>query len=796
MSFGHVIGATVVLIALTVGVTGCGNSNEMSQEEVQYLSHLDQAEFYRRQGELKASTLEARNAIALQPEKAKPYLLIIRNMLSAGDALNAERQLNKLLENISKSSMSPKEADAASLIGSEASLMLGHHQAALEALNDLQSSDPETQFDAAVLKGRIHLANNSFEQAQTAFLAAQNLDKNSALPLVGLSRIAYANKNPSKARQFLDSAEEINPHDSELWLWKAQLAHLEGEFSVAEDAYVRALEDIGQYDVMTYRKYQTISALIDVLRSQGKSSEAFVYEEVLATSGPGMIKTNLTAASEAYHSGDLNNASRYLEEVLALAPGHMQSSLMLGIVRFRQGRMQDAEDLLAPIVDEIDKDGPKKLLAATRLQLRNIVGATEILDDLSDRHEDPEALALVGIVSLANGEIESGRRLIEKSLSLKPDNHELRLRFVGFLIQHGDFNLAEEQANLLLRDKIYTDQARMLLVQSNLLRDDLPAATSLADAWLAKSPNNVHALVSRGQVAAKSGQTAEALKYFDEAMTNGPQDVEPLVADSYHSMAMAELVDGSIDQASTILRRGMTLFPDNQKIALQTATLLFRQGKNEEALKTLGDIRQRHPNSSRPLIIEAAFLTSQNRHQEAAETLRLALSKERSASTELAYARALQRAGNVDGAVNALETSLEAFPDEPQLMNDLAMLYQASEREQEAIFTYERALEHSQDNALALNNLAWLYHQRNDKRALNLARKAFEMTPKNASIADTYGWILFQEGAVQDGLQLLEQAHELKPDSKEIALHLAEAYRATNQTKKAQRVLESQEGEP
>lgn len=795
MSLGQKFSTVIALVALAVGMAGCGNSNEMSQEEVQYLGHLDQAKFYRKQGELKASTLEARNAIAIQPEEAKPYLLIIRNMLSAGDALNAERQLIKLLENIPKSSMPLKEANEASLIRSEASLLQGHHEAALNALSDLQSPDLEAQFGAAQLTGRIHLANNSLKQAEMAFLEAQTLDNNSALPLVGLSRVAFAQNDPDLVQQLINGAEKLNPNEPDLWLWKAQLAHLEKNFPVAEDAYIRALEDIGQFDVMTYRKYQTISALIDVLRSQGKSSEAFVYEEVLAKSGPGTIKANLTAASEAYNDGDLTDASRYLEEILTLAPGHTQSTLMLGIIRFRQGRMGEAEALLTPIVEQSDTDGPKKLLAATRLQLRDIVGANEILNDLSDRHQDPEALALVGIVSLANGEMQSGRQLIEKSLALNPDNHELRLRFVSFLIRNGDFELAEQQANLLLSDESHSDQGRMLLIQLHVLRGDLPSATRMAEAWLKESSNSVNALISRGKIAATSGHTTEAMDYFDEALKNRSQDAASLVAESYHAMAMAELENGSTEKAFAILSRGKALLPNNQKIGLQTAILAFREGNNQEALETLNDLKQRHPNSSRPLIVEAAFLSSENRHQEAAETLSLALAKERSASTELAYARALQRAGNVGEALAALKASLEAFPGEPQLMNDLAMLYQATEREEEAIFAYEQVLEHSHNNALALNNLAWLYHKKSDSRALDLARRAFELTPGNASIADTYGWIMFKTGEVQDGLQLLEQAHALEPHSKEIALHLAEAYRATNQPQKAQQVLKAQETE-
>lgn len=891
------LSAATLFIALTIGLAGCGRENELSQEEIQYLSHLDQANFYQDQGELKASTLEARSAIELQPEKVTPYFIIIKNLLTAGDAVNAERQLNRLLKEIPKESMPPKQADAASLINAEAKLMQGQFEDALAALNLLTSTDLETQLDAALLSGRIHLARNDVQQAEQAFIKAESLDSTASLPLVGLSRVAHARNDPAQVKAYVEKAERIDPTESELWLWKAQLAHSQKQLSAAEDAYIRALEDIGQYDVMTYRKYETISSLIDVLRAQGKSAEAYIYEEILAKSAPGTIKSNLTAASDAYQAGNMEDASRYLEEILAQAPGHQQSTLMLGIVRFRQGRMEDAEALLSPIVSQSGSDTAKKLLAATRLQLQDTIGAREILNELDENQNDPEVLALVGIVSLASGEISSGRTFIEKSLSIRPDNHELRLRYANFLVENNDPVTAIQHAQYVLASKQFENQARLLLLKANVEKNDLPSAMQLSDAWLKEEPDNVNALIARGQLAAQAGKSSEAMKYFDEAAKKDPESAEPaiaagnlalqlsnegaalahferalelapndtralvrasgllkpaelttfvqkilsknpdahgpkavllelalsagnreeaekltadllerveanspsrfapLVAEIYHSSATRELESGDTENASRILNRGRVLFPENQNIALQAASLAFQQGNVDEARENLMEVKRAHPDSPRPLIIEAAYFSSQNRHQEAAEMLKLALEKKRSASTEVAYAHALQQAGHTEKGIESLEKALDYFSDDPQLLLNLAMLYQSNEQEMEAIRTYEKVLKHSEGNVLALNNLAWLYHQENDNRALGLARKAFNLNSDNASITDTYGWILFKNGEMEDSVKLLEKAHQLQPNSEEIVLHLAEVYRATDQPLKAQKILKLLENE-
>jgi tetratricopeptide (TPR) repeat protein len=89
-----------------------------------------------------------------------------------------------------------------------------------------------------------------------------------------------------------------------------------------------------------------------------------------------------------------------------------------------------------------------------------------------------------------------------------------------------------------------------------------------------------------------------------------------------------------------------------------------------------------------------------------------------------------------------------------------------------------------------LNNLAWIYFEQGNNRAAELSQQAYNLSPENAAIADTHGWILFKSGNTQESLPILEKAHELAPDSQEIALHLVEAYRAMGRNSDAKRILE------
>jgi len=884
--------ATLLSVAISFALAGCGDSNEMSQDDIQYLSHIDQSRFFQRQGELKASTLEARSAIELQPEKIEPYFLIVNNLLKAGDAANAERHLNQILERLPAEQIDAKVQNRASLILAEANLLQEDFDDALQALNDITSPDRPVETQAALLEGEIYLASKNLEKARAAFNRAQNIDSGEVEAVIGLSKAAFADGDVAKARSLVVEAEDIDGQNGELWLWKAQLAASQEEWQKAEDAYIRALEDIGQYDVMTQRKYATISSLIRVLRAQGKQSEAFVYEEILAKSAPGTIKSNLMAAQAAVEQGDLDEAARYLEEVLTQAPNHEQTSLMLGLVRFRQGRVEDAEKLLAPIAEAGNSDTASKLLAAARLQMRNPEGAQAILSNLEDKDSDPETLAMVAIATLASGDLETGEALMDKALASNPDNHPLRLRYATYLNQRGEHDRAIAEATRVLEKAPELEQSRSIIVEAQARSGDMDAAVATASQWIKESPDSINALMTRGSLAATANEMDTAKTYFSKAKEKAPESPAPLVAlgrlamtqddraeaqtqfkaavrlapDSrqalqgvatvqdreetkrfmreilkenpeatgprlilleaalmdnnqqeaddltasllerseqstpapaapfvagiYSSTASALRNSGETKRAAALLDRARALFPENRDIALQAAQQAFSQGNEDEARRIIQETKQQHPESAAPYVTEANYFERQQEYQQAAELYQLALNKEPGADLANGYATNLQRAGKAEEALAFLESARNTYPGSNQLLLSLALLQQSEGQVANAKGNYETLLDSAPDNVVALNNLAWIYHESQDERALELAKKAYELSPGNAAIADTYGWIMLKAGNHEASVPILEKAHELQPDSEEIALHLAEAYRTVGKNSAARKVLE------
>ena len=133
---------------------------------------------------------------------------------------------------------------------------------------------------------------------------------------------------------------------------------------------------------------------------------------------------------------------------------------------------------------------------------------------------------------------------------------------------------------------------------------------------------------------------------------------------------------------------------------------------------------------------------------------------------------------------------MKKAPKQQQLRLALASLDQSSGSGSKAQQNYEKVLGTNPNNVIALNNLAWVYHDAGDPRSLKLAQRAYELAPRIPAIADTYGWFLVSDGKMEQGLSILERAARGAPDHAEIQYHLAVALVEAGDRRRARSILD------
>ncbi|WP_431685868.1 tetratricopeptide repeat protein [Hahella sp. NBU794] len=873
----------IIMAAFSLLVACSGQDNSApSKEEIQFKSHLDQARFFQKQGQLKASIREAQNAININPSSRKPFLIIAETLLITGDAVKAKDAYEQMLK-VQPETATKGELNEAHVGLAKSLLLLGKVDDAMTELDKIQEPNATMSARADIVRGDIELSKRNTDVARTLYTKALESDPKSFQALLGLSKASFLQSDKDGAAAELKKAEDLAPNDSDVWLWKAKMSALEKNFPAAEDAYVRALEDIGQYDLMTLQKYQTISELIEVLRAQGKHAEAFTYQEVLDKSGPGSIKNSYVSALEAVKNKDYAKAEEYLKGILEKAPGHREAGVLLGMVKYQQGDWEAADKYLSQFATEDVNSAVTKALAATKLKLQQPEAAARLVEKLPK--EDPDSLSIYGVAELESGNLASGVEALEKALALDASNTVLVDKLGKAYLANGQ---ADKAITLLSDSKDKSPKSegiRALLVSAYAKAGKGDQAKSEIEDWKKAIPNSALAFNAEGAYYSSLDQFDKAEKAFDQAKkispdlktpyrnsillfaktqnwnklldeTKGavkqfPEDLALIralfeaanklnkldEATSYleeiannvtttaaPSLTLAEFYarTGEFEKARQFLSKAKGL--DSAGSQLESTTLLvatleipslIKAQKNEEArklatevaktlpdriearllpvktefltdneaagVKLLNEIKKEFSDSSLPYEVEGDHYYSKGEFEKAINAFQLAWYQKQSQSLAIKMHETLKKAQAGAKSLKPLEEWVSIEPNSPQTITLLAMGYQANNMPDKAIEQYEKLRQIRPNDAVALNNLSWLYFEKGDARALELAENAYKLQPESAAIADTYGWIMYKNGDAKNALPILKKATTLDSKSEEIKAHYDEAAKAAGQ---------------
>jgi predicted Zn-dependent protease len=146
------------------------------------------------------------------------------------------------------------------------------------------------------------------------------------------------------------------------------------------------------------------------------------------------------------------------------------------------------------------------------------------------------------------------------------------------------------------------------------------------------------------------------------------------------------------------------------------------------------------------------------------------------------------RAGQVDAARSTLTDWLGKHPDDLVAMEQASELDIAAGRLDAAAKGLQGILAKKPHDPTALNNLAWIYQQQNDPRAMDLARQAYVLAP-GPQTADTLGWILTSAGKADTGVMLLRQASSQAANDPRVQYHFAVALKDTGDKADAIKLL-------
>jgi len=402
-------------------------------------------------------------------------------------------------------------------------------------------------------------------------------------------------------------------------------------------------------------------------------------------------------------------------------------------------------------------------------------------------------LALLGSAKLAldQGQLDKARDYANKALAIndKTINAYLMLADIAYKQKN---NAEVEKLLLTAKDKASDDIKLEIEVIKSLgkfyaLQKQPEKILSLCDDLVRRYPSNTMALEMLAQAQLFNNQKALAEQSLQKIINLDKQDINS-------RLLLARLLSEYPDkdkETLALLDEATKIDPDKpEAMVFKTAYLIKRQ-QYPEALALAHKLDQQFPKLVLGKLLLGDTYLAQKQYEKANEHYQLAYKAEPNDKILLIIADLFIIQKKSNEAIKLLNEALVKAPKDLAIHFKLATIYQQQNDSKLAEAHYDAMLIEQSDNVIALNNLAILYAQKNDPRALDLAKRAYDKAPESAAILDTYGHMLIKQNQASEGLKLLEKAISLAPKQNDVQLHLAEAYVSTNNTAKAIAILES-----
>jgi Tfp pilus assembly protein PilF len=430
---------SLIVLIILFSLIGCSREGDGQQAE----DYLKRAEIYRDQGQYRAALIEVTNAINSAPEDPR-YAV---SMAEIYTTLGAAKRASDLLEGYL-----PQAPQVVALALADAYLQQGKFLSAEEALAQFTPGEEEDAWrhamyraDAQRMRGRLEGSEASYRELLQTH--PDNLDL-----ALRLGQTLLQQGRSEAAAEHLTDLRNAHPEEAEVYYLSALLALRESDRDRAERHLTQALAHTPQTDLMLPERALILRTLSETLTAQGRTSEALIYNKILAEESPETIEAQqrLREATLAAESGDYEQAETLLTRLLSDNPDSQSATLLLGMVNLSQGNLSEAEALLSRSVDveTADTDVIRATVMA-QAEVGNLEQALATLErSLEVRPDDPILLSIYGMLALNQPEAEEkGYLSLQKALARDPHRGGVRLALARYHLQKNE----PEQAMAQLR---------------------------------------------------------------------------------------------------------------------------------------------------------------------------------------------------------------------------------------------------------------------------------------------------------------------------------------------------------
>lgn len=823
-------------ILLLLLVAGCSRH----QDEANLMK---EAHTYAARGEAKAAVIQLKNVLQQTPSHGQARLMLGALYLDIGDVQSAEKELRRALE------LKINPGEVLPLLG-KALLLQGQYQ---KLLDDLPADEQLPQLMAlrghALLglnridEGRAVFARISLHHPGSvpallgeARIALLEDRKDEALALVRKAVSLQADNTDAQrllgdVLRLLDKNQEaVTAYQHVLKLHPAQVqAHVD-----LANLYIQSGKlDEARKELSVARQSSANSLLLIYTQAllefkENKMAAAQDHLTLVLRAAPEHLPSNLLMGAVLRSKGAFAQAEQHLRKFLEANPGHPYASKLLASTLMNQGAPDKALAVVEPLFGKQQHDPEMMSLAGELyMRLRQYGKSADYFERASKlAPQAPMLRAALAMSHMGMGDNDRAVSELEQAAAIDAKSSRVGTLLVLSQLRNKQYDKALAAAQRM--EEQYPDnpmvhnlKGGVLLMQKNLpaarasferaikldplflpaldnltgmdIKDKKPEQARLRlEAALAKDKTNSDIMTALAGLAASQGQIAAVRNWLERAAQAQPDALEP-------SMRLANFYARNQEgqKALALGQKLLTTNPGNAQLVTLVASLQSGAGQADSALDNWAKLAKLQPESPDIQLRLAAARAAVNDTEGAAQAMSKALALYRKAveirpapQTMQALYSALIQAGQPAEARSRMQKWLAEHATDTASRLYYASSLLALKDYAASTAQFEEVLRQAPGHFVALNNLAWLYQQQRDPRALPLAEQAYKQAPDNPAVIDTLGWLLVEHGKLDRALPLLKDATAKAPKSNEIRYHYGAALAKSGDKRGAREQLE------
>jgi putative PEP-CTERM system TPR-repeat lipoprotein len=766
------------------------------------------AEAYRRQGDQGSAVITLKNALEAEPGNAQTRYLLAAIYLETGDGTTAEKEARLAL-----SQGYPKEP-ALALLAKSLSLQAEHQK----ALDDT-GSDEDARAELLAPRADAWLALDKQERARALYEKALRVRADDAAAMIGLGRLAYLNGDPAAAYAWADRILARDPRHIDALLFRAELLRAQDKARQAFEVYDKVLALQPQHRSAHVEKAYTAIGLRRYDMAQAELNAALKL-------APGSVLVAYTQALLDFSRGRMQASHDSLLKVLRVAPEHMPSVLLAGVVNLKLGSYYLAEHHFRHYLERNPGNVYASKMLATALlgsghgQEALATLAPALNNPQSGAQKDVQLLALAGESYMRTRDFGQAAELFEKASALDPASSSLRTSLGLSQLEKGDTARALRALQAASELDRESADAAVALIRTELRLGHVDAAAQAVQALERVQPNNAVVHELKGLVAIARRDPAAARTALQRALALDPAyfaaaaDLAQLALDEKRpGLARQQMLDFQAKNKASV--PAMTMLasladldhkPDDTTRWLEQAAGVdanavgpsvnliaqyLRTGRVEKALNLARTLQVGHPDNPDLLDLLGKSQLASGERAEALETYRkLSFALPRSAQALMQVAALNKVLNQPAQAEETLKGVLAIQPDFPSAQVELAELYVRKGSRDLALMVAEQ-LQRRHPQAAAGYQLQGdiMMAKGQAAQALPLYERAFQLSPVN-ELAIKIDDALRQAGRRDEAAKRLDRWIAAHPDDVRTQAYKAQTWMAQSEFKRASGLLE------